>query len=88
MSTIYVSKYALTRGIFVADAFVHPDGTALYTTDRGEGRYFHKGEYSQSFELARQQAEKRKFAAIKTTQRKLEKLCALVFFEPLLGQEQ
>lgn len=73
MTTIYVTKYALTEGVLRIDAEIDPDGRA----NAGQHMAFRPSEYAQTESYAAEQFDnlrKRKIASLNKQLKKLESM--------------
>ena len=87
LATVFVTKYALTEGIFKATGEIILSGYRALSYTDGSRPYFHKGRLfvgvgkdcalTEAEALA--QAEKKRAAAIKSCEKKLAKLKSIVF---------
>lgn len=81
MAKIYVTKYALSSGIFSAEAQVSTDGKrASY---KQEGGYFDECAHGQDFhlteELALKRAEEMRIKKLKSLDKQIKKVSAIKF---------
>lgn len=81
MTKIYVTKYALSSGIFSVKALVNADGTmASY---KPEGAYFSAYVHGQDFhlteELALQRAEEMRIKKLQSLDKQIKKLSTIKF---------
>lgn len=74
----YITKYALTQGIYAKPVRDCGDGMVATTLDGYVG-YFHKGEWHRSQAAAIARAEDMRVAAVKAAEKKIAKLKALKF---------
>lgn len=74
--TAYVTKYALTKGIFVVKARVCSDisPTMISQLNASFPTCYHKGEWFRTLEEARVNAEVRRQKKIKSLQKQVEKI--------------
>jgi hypothetical protein len=79
---IYVTKYALTKGIQVYDATSFNDEPKMVRVDGADGtyrEYFHKPDWHETRLEAIEHAQKMKLAKIKNLEKQLAKIKALEF---------
>ena len=82
---IFRTKYAITKGITTHEAIPCPgddDSCEICIGDLHYTTYLHRGEWFADWETALLNAEERRLAAIKSCERKLDKLRSLTFTEP------
>ena len=79
---VWISKYALTKGVFAIDATSQPDiGNGRMVSDENS-RYqtcYHGGDWHRTQEAALEQAEKMRKAKITSLKKQIVKLEALTF---------
>lgn len=74
---VFITKYALTQGVYKARAQIKGDMATVYT-----GVYswsFFKGNWAVSEHVAREQFERKREAAIRAAKKKLERVQSMVF---------
>lgn len=76
--TAYITKYALTQGIYAKPVRDCGNGMVATTLDRYVG-YFHEGEWHRSQAAAIAKAEDMRAAAVKAAEKKIAKLKAMRF---------
>lgn len=80
MITIWVTKWATTRGILKFNARVcSPDGSMVETIDGKYTMYFHKNEWHRTPEEALSRANEMRLNEIKSHEEEIEKLRSMVF---------
>ena len=80
---VYITKYALTTGIIVAEARVVEtvlDGTMIHAQDRG---YFYLPDWHVTAESALQRCEEMRARKLKSIERQHKKLSETIFIVPL-----
>jgi hypothetical protein len=75
---VWISKYALTRGVYEEEVHVQRDGEAR---DRGCRTYFAKGDWWETKEEALLKADAMRRAKIATLKNQVTKLEAMTFKE-------
>lgn len=77
--TVYVTKYALTKGIFPIRAELIDGGQYASEVGPGIGHFLGRNEYALTEEEAIEQAKKKRDAKIKSLSKKQSQLLAMVF---------
>lgn len=78
MTTVYVTKYALSQGIFPIEADI-VDGYARELPRNTLGHFLSKNEYALTRNEAIRQAEERRIKKLKALDRQAKKISALNF---------
>ena len=73
---VYVTKYALSDGILVRDVVIEKD---MCKVPGHYGGYFHKGEFHEKIEDAKEDFERRKQQKLVSLQKSIEKISKLEF---------
>ena len=73
---VYITKYALTRGILEADAELNPRFPTMVSTNLG---HFHGKDWHETKEAAIYRAEEMRTKKIASLKKQIEKLEALKF---------
>ena len=76
---VWVSKYALTRGIFEVDAEERCSEGNIFVKDKWCLKSYHKGEWHNTKEEAIKRAEKLKENKIKSLETQIQKLKEMKF---------
>jgi len=76
-TTIYVTKYALTKGIKSGEAVISPNGVASLVEDKYN--LFHEKDYSFTMEEAKKKANEMKKRKIESLTKNLKKLESMEF---------
>ena len=81
---VWITKYALTKGIREADASVVEEHPNMIEIKRGSspgylGEYFHKGEWYDTREAAVKQAENMRKSKVISIEKQLARIKALTF---------
>lgn len=79
MKTYWITKYALTDGIFEIESELYNDGMVMDSRKNPLRVYYHTGDFHDTHELAIAKAEKMRAAKIKNLRKQIEKLEALKF---------
>jgi len=75
MTTIYVTKYAFTEGVFTCDAEVKREDFAVYQRFKGGfAQYFHRNEFHLTEESARADFDRRRSAKLKSLEKSMTKI--------------
>ena len=88
---VFVTRYALTTGIFVMDA--KPIENWKYASQIApmsgcRGLFLSRNDFALDFNTALDQAEKKRAARIKTLRKALKKVESVVFKDPTLPEPQ
>jgi len=75
---IYVTKHALTKGIFEIDAKIH-DGYARQIPTNLDGLFLNRSEYATTYAEAVQQAEEKRIAKLQSLEKQMKKIGAIRF---------
>jgi len=74
---VWITKYALTQGIFEIEAEIVRDvSTKMVSTVKG---YFHEPDWHTSYEKSKEQADKMRNNALKSLSKKMKKLEEMKF---------
>lgn len=79
MTTIYVTKYALTSGPFKVEAELKYDGSMATWRQNGYPQALHSKDFWLTPEEALADCERRKEAKIKSCEKQIKKLQAMTF---------
>lgn len=80
MTLIYVTKYALTRGVFTVEAEVKSDKTMAWYRPKGGFRdYLHGNDFQLSAEEAVARAEELRIKKLQSLDKQTKKISALKF---------
>lgn len=79
MTTIYVTKYALSVGAFKVDAEIHKPDFATYKIKDSYDQYVHKNEFFLNEEEALADCERRRLNKIKSIEKQKAKLEKMTF---------
>jgi len=78
MTTVYVTKYALTSGIYKCDAVVN-GGVAVVKLKGCLPQYFHVTEWSMSFNDALERAEEMRISKLHSLEKQAKKISSMQF---------
>lgn len=79
MAIIYVTKYALTTGVYSAEADVKGDMAVQRANGSGFTQYFHGNDWQLSENDALARAEEMRIAKLKSLDKQMKKISALKF---------
>lgn len=79
MTTVYVTKYALTQGIFPMEAEILQEGYARQLPRNAFGLFLTKSEYAMTKKEAIAQAEEKRIKKLKSLDKQAKKISALDF---------
>lgn len=79
MTTIYVTKYALSSGAFKVDGQVHKPDFATYKIGNSYEQYAHKNEFFLTEQEALDDCERRRQNKIKSIEKQKSKLEKMTF---------
>ncbi len=76
---VYVTKYALTDGIFRLRCEIYDEGYACQILPHGNGHFLTKKEYTLTLDAALKNAEERRIKKLKSLDKQFKKISALNF---------
>lgn len=80
--TVYVTKYALTRGILTVTVQKEPEDDLVTVTGVGPTQYYHRGEWHTTFLEAAMKARKMRDARVLALKKQVKKLSGMKFEVP------
>lgn len=79
MTIVYITKYALTTGVYSAEADVNGDMAVQRAKGSGYAQYFHGKDWHLTEYEALDRAEEMRIAKLKSLDKQMKKISALKF---------